>query len=40
MFADTLTKTSVYPREIVKCALHFNAAAVLFANNHPSEAAK
>ena len=32
----TLTQTSVYPREVVKRALHHNAAAVIFAHNHPS----
>lgn len=32
----TLTQTSVYPREIVRRALHLNAAAVVFAHNHPS----
>jgi DNA repair protein RadC len=26
----------VYPREVVKKALSFNAAAVIFAHNHPS----
>lgn len=36
LFAGTLTQTSVYPREVVKRALHFNAAAVIFAHNHPS----
>ena len=36
MFAGTLTQTSVYPREVVKRALHHNAAAVIFAHNHPS----
>jgi DNA repair protein RadC len=35
-FKGTLTQTSVYPREIVKSALAANAAAVLFAHNHPS----
>jgi DNA repair protein RadC len=35
-FRGTLTHTSVYPREIVKSALAANAAAVLFAHNHPS----
>jgi len=40
MFRGTLTQTSVYPREIVKRALHFNAAAVVFAHNHPSGAAE
>lgn len=32
----TLTQTTVYPREIVKAALKHNAAAVIFAHNHPS----
>jgi DNA repair protein RadC len=32
----TLTQTSVYPREVVKSALAHNAAAVIFAHNHPS----
>ena len=35
-FTGTLTQTSVYPREIVKSALKMNAAAVIFAHNHPS----
>ncbi len=40
MFRGTLTQTSVYPREIVKRALKMNAAAVVFAHNHPSGAAE
>ena len=36
LFHGTLTQTSVYPREVVKCALRHNAAAVIFAHNHPS----
>lgn len=36
LFTGTLTQTSVYPREVVKRALHFNAAAVIFAHNHPA----
>ena len=36
MFRGTLTQTSVYPREVVKAALQANAAAVIFAHNHPS----
>lgn len=36
MFSGSLTETSVYPREVVKRALHHNAAAVIFAHNHPS----
>ncbi|HJY77835.1 MAG TPA: DNA repair protein RadC [Burkholderiales bacterium] len=39
-FQGTLTQTSVYPREIVKAALACNAAAVIFAHNHPSGAAQ
>ena len=40
MFRGTLTQTSVYPREIVKAALESNAAAVIFAHNHPSGVAQ
>lgn len=36
MFHGTLTQTSVYPREVVKRALYHNAAAIIFAHNHPS----
>ena len=36
MFRGTLTQTSVYPREVVKKALHHDAAAVIFSHNHPS----
>jgi DNA repair protein RadC len=36
LFKGTLTQTSVYPREVVKRALHHNAAAIIFAHNHPS----
>jgi len=39
-FEGTLTQTSVYPREIVKTALARNAAAVIFAHNHPSGVAQ
>lgn len=40
LFSGTLTQTSVYPREVVKCALSHNAAAVIFAHNHPSGVAE
>jgi len=40
IFRGTLTQTSVYPREIVKAGLRLNAAAVIFAHNHPSGAAQ
>lgn len=36
LFRGTLAQTSVYPREVVKRALAHNAAAVIFAHNHPS----
>jgi DNA repair protein RadC len=36
LFRGTLSHTSVYPREVVKEALACNAAAVMFAHNHPS----
>ena len=40
LFRGTLTQTSVYPREVVKKGLRMNAAAVLFAHNHPSGVAE
>ena len=40
MFRGTLGQTSVYPREVVKAALAANAAAVIFAHNHPSGVAQ
>ncbi|MDO8960695.1 MAG: DNA repair protein RadC [Methylophilus sp.] len=40
LFEGTLTQTSVYPREVVKRALHHNAASVIFAHNHPSGVAE
>jgi DNA repair protein RadC len=36
LFRGSLTHASVYPREVVKSALAHNAAAVIFAHNHPS----
>lgn len=36
LFRGTIDGASVYPREVVKLALHYNAAAVIFAHNHPS----
>jgi DNA repair protein RadC len=36
LFRGSLSSTSVYPREVVKAALAANAAAVIFAHNHPS----
>lgn len=36
LFFGTIDGASVYPREVVKRCLHYNAAAVIFAHNHPS----
>ena len=36
LFRGTIDGASVYPREVVKKALDHNAAAVIFAHNHPS----
>jgi DNA repair protein RadC len=36
LFRGTLAQTSVYPREVVKAALKYNAAAMILAHNHPS----
>ncbi len=36
LFRGTIDGAAVYPREVVKQALAHNAAAVIFAHNHPS----
>ncbi|MCJ2378109.1 DNA repair protein RadC [Vibrio sp. ZSDZ34] len=36
LFEGTIDAASVYPREVVKRALHYNAAALILAHNHPS----
>lgn len=36
LFAGSINHVQVHPREIVKSALRFNAAAVVLAHNHPS----
>jgi DNA repair protein RadC len=38
LFRGTIDCASVYPREVVKACLSHNAAAVIFAHNHPSGA--
>ncbi|MGR5319952.1 RadC family protein [Vibrio sp. DNB22_19_1] len=40
LFEGTLDTASVYPREVVKRALHHNAAALILAHNHPSGVAE
>ena len=36
LFTGTIDGASVYPREVIKRALQLNAAALIFAHNHPS----
>lgn len=36
LFKGSIDSCSVYPREVVKEAIRLNAAAVIFAHNHPS----
>lgn len=36
LFRGTLGQTAVYPREVVKRALHWNAGGVVLSHNHPS----
>jgi len=40
LFLGTIDGASVHPREVVKQALHHNAAALIFAHNHPSGVAE
>ncbi len=40
LFQGTIDGAAVYPREVVKRCLHNNAAAVIFAHNHPSGVAE
>jgi len=40
LFKGTINAASVYPREVVKKALSYNAAAVIFSHNHPSGVAE
>jgi DNA repair protein RadC len=35
LFRGTLTRVAVYPREVIKRALHWNACSVIFSHNHP-----
>ncbi len=39
-FMGSISTSPVYPREIAKQALSLNAAAVIFAHNHPSGVAE
>tara|TARA_E500000305_G_scaffold108525_1_gene111109 strand:+ start:1674 stop:2126 length:453 start_codon:yes stop_codon:yes gene_type:complete len=36
LFMGTIDGAAVYPREIVRAALEYNAAAIILGHNHPS----
>ncbi|MGR6743752.1 RadC family protein [Aeromonas veronii] len=36
LFLGTLSAATVYPRDVVKRALHYNAATLILVHNHPS----
>jgi DNA repair protein RadC len=40
LFRGTIDGASVHPREVVRECLHWNAAAVILAHNHPSGVAE
>ena len=40
LFTGTIDGASVHPREVVRRAMEINAAAVIFAHNHPSGVAE
>ena len=40
LFYGTIDSAAVYPREVVKCCMRHNAAAVILAHNHPSGVAE
>ena len=40
LFLGTIDGASVHPREVVKAALRYNAAATILAHNHPSGVAE
>jgi len=40
MFRGTIDSANVHPREVLRRAIHHNAAAVIFAHNHPSGVAE
>lgn len=40
LFEGTIDVAAVYPREVVKRSIDYNAAAIILAHNHPSGAAE
>lgn len=40
LFIGTIDRSAIYPREVVKEVLRYNARSVIFAHNHPSGSLK
>ena len=40
LFYGTIDTASIHPREVLRCAIEHNAAAIIFAHNHPSGVAE
>jgi len=40
LFFGTLAETAVYPREVARCAFHYNASSVIAVHCHPSGVAE
>lgn len=40
LFYGTIDTASIYPREVVRLAIHLQAAKLIFAHNHPSGCAR
>ena len=40
LFSGTINAAAVYPREVVKLVLKYNAASIILAHNHPSGVAE
>ena len=40
LFEGTIDSAAVYPREVVKRSIDYNAAAIILAHNHPSGVAE
>ncbi|VAX01499.1 UPF0758 family protein [hydrothermal vent metagenome] len=36
LFQGSIASATIYPREVIKSALKYNAATIIFAHNHPS----
>ncbi len=40
LFRGTINSASIYPREVIRQVMRYNAAAVIFVHNHPSGVAE